>query len=141
MVKYFLAVGNHLDGAWLQVVGDALKSLGKLHFASGQEALIQLKTQDYDLIVIDATTIGSNIAALVSKLHQERPNIPILVATTSPTWQRARQVFLAGAADYIRKSFDKEQILANCQEILKRSASCLPLQGDPEEDDYAYLNK
>jgi DNA-binding NtrC family response regulator len=119
MARNLLVISNDPDSAWLQTVGDALRPLGKLQVASEQEVLVQIKVKDYDLIILDATAISGDIAALVARLHAERPDVPIVVATTSPTWQRARQVLMAGASDYIRKSLDRERTLASLREVLE----------------------
>ncbi len=120
MAKNLLVISNAPDSAWLQTVGDALQSLGKLQVASEQEAPVQIKVKDCDLMILDATAISGDIATLVARLHEKQPDMPIVVATTSPTWQRARQVFMAGASDYIRKSFDRERILTSVREVLER---------------------
>jgi DNA-binding NtrC family response regulator len=120
MARNLLVISNDPDSVWLQIVGDALQSLGELQVVSEQEASMQIKVKDYDLMILDATAISGDIATLVARLHKERPNVSIVVATTSPTWQRARQVFRAGASDYIRKSLDKERILASLREVLER---------------------
>jgi DNA-binding NtrC family response regulator len=120
MARNLLVISNDPDSVWLEIVGDALQSLGELQVVSEQEASMQIKVKDYDLMILDATAISGDIATLVARLHKERPNVPIVVATTSPTWQRARQVFRAGASDYIRKSLDRERILASLREVFER---------------------
>ncbi len=114
-----MVISNDPASAWLRSVSDAFRSLGQLQVASEQEVAVHIKVKDYDLMVLDATAIGGDIAALVARLHEERPDVPIVVATTSPTWQRAREVFRAGASDYIRKSLDKGKTLASLQGILE----------------------
>ncbi|MBV7338973.1 response regulator [Chloroflexi bacterium TSY] len=67
-----------------------------------------------DLVLIDVTAIRLDITILLRLIHDQQPELPIIVVTTSPTWQRSRQAFLAGATDYIRKSFRPERIRAAC---------------------------
>ena len=71
----------------------------------------------YDVIIIDAGTV-SNAVTLVASLQSQQPEARIVVATASPTWQRAREVLQAGAADYIRKSLDKDQLRVKIQALL-----------------------
>ena len=132
-VRNLLVVSNDANSVWLRTFGDALQSLGKLEVASEQEAPVQVELGDYDLMVLDATSIGGDVAALVARLHREWPYVPIVVVTTSPTWQRARQVFLAGASDYIRKSLDTERTLADLCGVLGRQPPVLP-SGGPQEN-------
>ena len=46
--------------------------------------------------------------------------VPIVVATASPTWNRARSLLLAGASDYIRKTSDRATLLRTLQPLLLR---------------------
>lgn len=136
METELLVITNRPDSAWVREVRETLGGLGDVRVASEQAALEQVTAKDYDLIIIDSTAIGGDLPTLISELHSEQPDIPIVVATMSPTWQRARQAFLAGATDYIRKSFDRERILAIAQEVLERSVLVSRYGEEPKEDDH-----
>jgi len=118
MAKTILAVSNALNSSWLRALGDAQSPRGALHVKSEQEAWVLGQGPCYALILLDAAGIDGDIAGLIEHLRQERPRVPIVVATTSPTWQRARLVFRAGANDYIRKSLDRDVIRKSLEEFL-----------------------
>lgn len=122
MTKKILAVGTSEEAAWLQTVSEAVQSLGEITFNTIETAFPEMKTNPYDLIIIDATAIGDDIVDLITQFHTARPCTPILVATTSPTWQRARQAFQAGAADYIRKTFSQQKLLTICRDLIDKSS-------------------
>lgn len=122
MTKKILAVGTSEEAAWLQTVSEAVRSLGEITFNTMETAFSELKSTPYDLIIIDATAIGDDMVDLVAQFHTARPCTPILVATTSPTWQRARQAFQAGAADYIRKTFNQQKLLTMCRDLIDKSS-------------------
>jgi len=103
---------------WGNILSEALRTLGQLDFTS-EELAIQEELDDYALIIIEAGGI-TDVAMIVTSVHQRRPALPIVVVTSSPTWQRARRVFLAGAADYIRKSLDPDTLLRTFQEVITR---------------------
>jgi DNA-binding NtrC family response regulator len=119
-----------LSAVWLQAVSDALRPLGELHIAPEGEAAKRI--EDYSLIVVDTPGMHGDVAGLVGELHKARPGVPIVVVTTSPTWQRARQIF-----DYIRKTLDQEHFLAICREILERLPSHTQPHVNSGEDNHA----
>jgi DNA-binding NtrC family response regulator len=118
MSKRFLLVRGSPDMTWGNILSEALRTLGQLDFTS-EELAIQEELDDYALIIIEAGGI-TDVAMIVTSVHQRRPALPIVVVTSSPTWQRARRVFLAGAADYIRKSLDPDTLLRTFQEVITR---------------------
>jgi DNA-binding NtrC family response regulator len=120
MAESFLVISNCQDSAWLQTLKSSFQPLGQLDITPDHGMLWQIQRQTYSLIIVDAPEVRRDVAQLVGELHQEQPSIPIVVVTTSPTWQRARQIFLAGATDYLRKTLDQEQFLETCCVILKK---------------------
>jgi DNA-binding NarL/FixJ family response regulator len=117
--KKILHIGNPADTTWITILRNALTPLGQLDSISKPEIPLHVQQKHYDLIIIDAATLN-DVETLVTALHQQEPNIPIVVVTTSPTWQRARRVLLAGAADYIRKSLDTDSLLTTFRAILTK---------------------
>ena len=117
----FIVVGNKHESPWMQMMAEALAPLGELCFATENEALTQVGEQKYDLIIIASGKVASDLGVLVKQFRDAQPDSPIVVTTTSPTWRRAREVFMAGGTEYIRRTLDKEKIYATYAEILKRS--------------------
>ena len=118
--KKFLLIAPSPDDTWVTILRNALNSLGQLESISESEIAFRILQEHYDLIIIDAVVLDDS-EAIIASLHQKQPNTPIVVVTTSPTWQRARRVFLAGATDYIRKSLDADKLLTSFQKILTKS--------------------
>ena len=117
--KFFLVVSNKPDTPWAYTLKEALTPLGQLHFVREEEALAQIGQRAYDLIIIASGDIEGEIGDCVKSLRQTRLDIPLVVTTNSPTWRRAREVFRAGATDYVRRTLDKEKILSFYQGILQ----------------------
>src|SRR5437763_1110031 len=90
---------------WHLILARALDSLAVVGVASAASVPEQLPEVPYDMIIIDATVV-SYMEDLVSALRETRPHTPIVIVTASPTWQRARGAFQAGAVEYIRKTYD-----------------------------------
>lgn len=107
MSKLILYIGTPLDTIWPDVLRTALSPWGEVEMITDMGALEKLEQRDRDLIVVDAVATEKTVS-LVNTLHKSSPQTPIVVVTTSPTWNRAREFLHAGATDYIRKSLDSE---------------------------------
>lgn len=122
-MKYVLIVSNHPGSSWLKAVSQALLSLAKIDIVTEHEALTKVEKKDYDLLLIDTSNIVSDVVTLVVQLHNILPDLPIIVFTLSPTWQRAREVFLAGARDYVGRTLDEEKLRKICEEAWDKGAN------------------
>jgi DNA-binding NarL/FixJ family response regulator len=118
VAKVVLAVSGDGGSSWVRALEHALGSSSTLEVVSEREAWALGGETHCDLILLDAAAVSGEVPALVAHLRQAWPDLPIVVVATSLTWQRARQVLLAGASDYVRKSLDKETILTTLQEFL-----------------------
>ena len=118
----FLLIGEKMETRWPLVLERALSSLGKLAVVSEESAGQLLAKNLYDVIIVDAGAVQDTLD-LVSRLRTGQPHAQIIVATASPTWQRAREILQAGATDYIRKSQDEKKLLSDIQTTLEHRHS------------------
>lgn len=91
------------------------KSLGKLGYqvelaSSGDQALAMLRTNVFDLAVLDIKMPGLSGLDLLTRIHQERPELPIIVMTAESTMANAVEAMKRGAYDYLTKPFDLEAL-------------------------------
>jgi DNA-binding response OmpR family regulator len=119
MTKKLLLIGSHPDSMWVAALRQALQPLTQLDVALAREAGERLQQKVYDLIVLDYSAMGNALETL-SEFRQREPATPIIVVSASPTWQQAKEVLSAGAADYMPKSLDVEELGAAFKEILSR---------------------
>src|SRR5436190_23145845 len=82
--------------SWRNVLEAAIKPLGELAVCQEADALTELKTGSYRVVLVDASAVN-HLDELVFRLRGEFQSLPIIVATAAPTWQLAREVFLSGA--------------------------------------------
>jgi DNA-binding NarL/FixJ family response regulator len=113
----FLLVGMRTETPWSLALRRALSTLGELHTVPEEEAFQTVAESRYDIVIVDASAVG-DVPSLVSRLRAQRPEPHIVVVTASPTWQRGREALRAGAADYIRKSLDEEELRSKIQAVL-----------------------
>jgi len=116
----FLLVSREEETAWPLTLSQALKSLGEVELVSEEKAVERVARCRGDAVVIVDATVVEKILDLIARLREQRPQARIVVATASPTWRRARDVLRLGAVDYIPKSLNKEELLADMKSILGR---------------------
>jgi len=115
--RLFLLIGQETPTRWAGVLEQALAPLGELHRMAVDEFTHVNLQNRYDVIIIDAGAV-SDVPPCILHLRQQWPTARIVVATASPTWQRAREAFLSGAADYIRKSLNPGTLRSKIERAL-----------------------
>jgi DNA-binding NarL/FixJ family response regulator len=120
MQAAFLLINVKQEYFWRQVLEDALTLLGTLQTGGEEEAVTLILQRSYDVIIVDTAAV-KDVPLLISRIRDQQPEARIVVVTASPTWRRARAAFLAGAADYIHKSLNKEELLSMFSSILART--------------------
>lgn len=120
MYRTFLVIGNQEEFLSSPSVLSALTALGEVAVLPPKQALEHLLVSRYDLVIIDATMLDSEML-LLSQIRARQPNARLLVLTASPTWRRARDALKAGAMDYLSKSLTEKEYLAIFQELLNRT--------------------
>jgi two-component system response regulator AtoC len=116
------------DPAVAKVLGALLAQAGlTVHTAkSGAEALGLLGQKPIDVVVSDVRMPGMSGLELLSEVTRAYPDVPIVLMTAHGTVPMAVEAMKAGAADFILKPFDREEILFTLRKALLRA------QGDAE---------
>lgn len=121
MSNRILFVSNYPDSTWAAVIVPELQSLGDVNIHAEEDALAKVDSLQYDLVVIDASGVETDLAELVDRLCCDKQKRSVVVATSAPSWRLARDVFHAGAADYIPRNFDTENLVSACKRALVRA--------------------
>lgn len=111
-----IAIGN-LEQEVLEQSGYAV-----LRAYSGTEALLLLKDSRPDLILLDLMLPGLSGEDVLPQIG----NIPVIVVSAKVAVQDKVDLLLGGAADYLTKPFDTEELLARVA-VRLREAACSPL--------------
>ena len=96
------------DTADLRVTGEA---------ANGHEVLARVRERDWDILVLDISMPGRNGLELIRQIRAERPKLPILVFSMHDEEQYALRALRAGAAGYLTKDSDIQQVLAVIRKV------------------------
>ena len=78
---------------------------------SAEEAKTKIKTQDFDLIITDLRLPNYDGIELMTEFKKTYPSIPVILMTGYSEVSTAVKAIKNGAADYISKPFNPEEVL------------------------------
>ncbi|MCL4217449.1 MAG: sigma-54 dependent transcriptional regulator [Candidatus Hydrogenedentes bacterium] len=112
------------DKVQRDVLEDILTSSGytALTAASGTEALAAVENEDFDLLLTDLRMPEMDGMTLLREVKRRRPDIEVVMMTAFATVNTAVAAMKEGAADYLQKPFDKEELLVVVQKVLEHRA-------------------
>jgi DNA-binding NtrC family response regulator len=119
ITKQLLLIGapNH---PWRKTLEAAVKPLfSELEAVDETQSYLKGYRKKYDLAIIDATVIA-HPEELVTRLQSQLPSARIIVVAAAPSWHQAREVFLAGAMDYAKKTEDKDKLSKLLSDLLEK---------------------
>lgn len=88
----------------------------------GEAADTALRTQDYDLVLLDLGLPKMDGLAVLRLLRARRNRVPVLVATARDALQQRVEGLDAGADDYVLKPYEMDELLARIRALLRRAA-------------------
>ncbi len=72
----------------------------------------RLAANDYDVVISDIMMPGLSGIELLKILHQDAPDVPVILMTGNPSMETAAEAIRAGSAvDYLSKPFSTDEIL------------------------------
>jgi two-component system response regulator AtoC len=89
----------------------AQAGMSATHVANGEAALRALASKPADVVVTDLRMPGMDGMQLLSQIVARSPELPVVVLTAHGTVPLAVEAMRAGAADFVLKPFDREQIV------------------------------
>jgi DNA-binding NtrC family response regulator len=79
---------------------------------SGEAALAALDARGADVVVTDWKMPGVDGMELLRRIHERRPDVPVVLLTAHGTVPAAVAAMRAGAFDYVTKPFDNDELRA-----------------------------
>jgi two-component system, OmpR family, response regulator len=110
------------------MIGEAvLDALRAEHYAvdwvrEGGTADAALRSEDYDLVLLDLGLPGRGGLEVLRSLRGRRQTVPVLIATARDAVADRIAGLDAGADDYVVKPFDIDELQARIRALLRRSA-------------------
>src|SRR5512134_801624 len=87
----------------------------------GEDALEMAKLYDYDIILLDLSLPDMDGAEVLRRLRQARVTTPVLILSSESQPESKVQCLGSGADDYLTKPFDRRELVARIQAIVRRS--------------------
>jgi two-component system cell cycle response regulator CtrA len=88
---------------------------------TGEEALELLRHYDYDVVVLDLMLPDMEGYEVVRRMRAARQETPVLILSGLSRPAAKVKGFAVGADDFITKPFDKAELVARMQAIVRRS--------------------
>jgi two-component system cell cycle response regulator CtrA len=88
---------------------------------TGEEGLELVKRYDYDIVVLDLILPDMEGYEVVRRMRGARVETPVLILSGLTRPQAKVKGFGMGADDYITKPFDKSELIARIQAVIRRS--------------------
>ncbi|MBI1965913.1 MAG: response regulator transcription factor, partial [Betaproteobacteria bacterium] len=85
--------------------------------ANGQEVLAQVRSHDYDVVVLDMSMPGRSGIELIKRVRAEKPKLKMLVLSMHSEEQYAVRALKAGASGYLTKESAADRLVAAIRRI------------------------
>jgi two-component system response regulator AtoC len=111
------------DPAIVKVLGSILAQDGiaSVSAESGERALEIMDERAVDVVVSDLRMPGMDGLTLLERLTSRWSEVPVIILTAHGTVQSAVEAMKGGAADFLLKPFDREEVLFVVRKALARA--------------------
>jgi len=110
--------------------------------ASAGEALAAMAEEPFDVVLTDLRMPGMDGMGLLAALGDAAPGVPVIMLTAHANVQNAVEAMKRGAADFLSKPFDREEVVFTVDKAL-RTAQHVADQPEklppPRDDDTPWL--
>ena len=99
---------------------------------SGEQAVSEAKTQDYDAIVVDLSMPGIDGLETLKRIKADNPNAEIIMLTGHGSIQSGVEAMKLGAGDFLQKPVELSELMDKIGEA--KSKKMLVLQQQSQEE-------
>ncbi|AEH50508.1 response regulator [Pseudothermotoga thermarum] len=91
-----------------------------LTVATGEEALVELKKNSYDLLILDLKLPGISGVELLKRMTNEGLSLPTLIVSAITNAAPIVEAMKYGACDYLSKPFPSQDLIKKVDELLRK---------------------
>jgi len=102
-------------------------------FESGDAALAALSNSKPDAVISDVRMPGIDGLTLLTRLHDNLPDLPVIIMTAHSDLDSAVSAYQGGAFEYLPKPFDVDEATAVTQRALAHAAEKMAVNQPQEE--------
>ena len=88
---------------------------------SAKEALVKISEDNYDVVITDIQMPEMDGRELTERVVQISPDVPIIILTAFASIESAVEMTKKGAYDYLKKPFDKKELLVRVEKAVEKS--------------------
>lgn len=114
----------------IQMIADNLDFYQIDEASSGNELLEKVKTNKYDIVILDISMPGKDGLDTIKELRQVSPDTPVLVFSMYPEDQYAIRLLKAGASGYLNKDCETSEFLKAIEQVSKGLKYISPQLGE-----------
>lgn len=110
------------DKILAKTVEQCLKSKFDIdHAYDGEEGILYAKQEIYDAIILDIMMPFMNGYEVLEKLRADKIFVPVLILTAKDAIGDKVRGFKSGADDYLVKPFNREELIARVEALVRRA--------------------
>jgi len=127
MIRVLLADDHAVVRAGLrEILTDAGDITVAGEATNGQEVMVQIRGQDFDVAVLDMSMPGRSGIDLIKQVKSEKPKLRILILSMHSEQQYAVRALKAGASGYLTKESAADELVAAIRRIAAGGAYVTP---------------
>jgi len=90
-------------------------------FADGDQLLHRMSSEQPDVIISDIRMPGTDGLHLLSLIHEQHPDLPVIITTAHSDLDSAVASYQRGAFEYLPKPFDLDEVVAITERALAQA--------------------
>jgi len=100
-----------------QLLGSAPDIVVVADAADGHEVMTRVRSEEFDLLLLDMSMPGKSGIELIKQVHSEKPRLKILVLSMHEEHQYAVRAIRAGASGYLTKESASRQLVEAIRKV------------------------
>jgi len=100
-----------------QIVSEQADMIVASEAENAREALDLVRTQEWDVVVLDINMPGRNGLEVLKELKRENPKLPVLILSIHPEDQYGVRVLKAGASGYLTKDSAPDELVQAIRKV------------------------
>lgn len=126
-IKFLLGDDHNIVRQGLQfVIEDVLENAEIIHASSLEQILNQIKSNSFDIAILDAQFPDGNSLSIISEIKQIQPEIKILIFTSFEEENYSLKFINEGADGFLNKLSEEAEIQNAIQEMIEKGKSFPP---------------
>ena len=126
-IKFLLGDDHNIVRQGLQIViEDVVENTEIIHASSLEQILNQIKSNSFDIALLDAQFPDGNSLSIISQIKQIQPEIKILIFTSFEEENYSLKFINEGANGFLNKLSEEAEIQNAIQEMIEKGSSFPP---------------